>query len=239
MQPLTETALVLGVIRYVIFLFSTTCHEASHALVAKLGGDLTAFHGGQVSLNPAPHIRREPFGMVLVPLISLLAGGGVIGWASAPYDPRWQQQHPRRAARMSLAGPAANFMLALLAALAISVGRWAGVFRPPVRLSSLHIVEAAQGGSMMEGVAIMLSVLFSLNLLLGAFNLIPLPPLDGFSAPGIFLPEKAAARYARWGLSIRQYSWFGLLVCWRLFEYIYAPLFGFGVRILYPDLRYG
>ena len=237
MGPLTDAALVLGAIRYLIFLFSTTCHEASHALVAKLGGDMTAFHGGQVSLNPVPHIRREPFGMVLVPLISLVSGGGVIGWASAPYDPRWQQQHPRRAAWMSLAGPAANFTLVLLSVLAIYAGRWTGVFQAPAQLSSLHVVEATHGG-VMEGVATVLSVIFSLNLLLGAFNLIPIPPLDGFGVPGIFMSDSAAARYARWGMSLRQYSWFGLLVCWRLFEHIYGPLFGFGIRILYPELSY-
>src|SRR5690348_11364762 len=119
MDLLTQQAVVLGLIRYLIFLFSTTCHEASHAFAAKLGGDLTAAHGGQVSLNPVPHIRREPFGMVIVPLISLISGGGVIGWASAPYDPAWQQRHPRRAAWMSLAGPAANLALVLIAVLAI------------------------------------------------------------------------------------------------------------------------
>ena len=60
--------LAFGFLEYVVFLLSTTCHEASHALVAKWGGDTTALEGGQVSLNPLPHIKREPFGMVIVPL---------------------------------------------------------------------------------------------------------------------------------------------------------------------------
>src|SRR5438105_6791464 len=93
----------LGVMWYVVFLFSTTCHEASHAFAAKLGGDLTAFHGGQVTLNPVPHMRREPFGMLLVPILSYLLGGWMIGWARAPYDPFCQARHPRRAAWMSWA----------------------------------------------------------------------------------------------------------------------------------------
>src|SRR5258708_2448900 len=105
---MTPEMLAVGVIRYVVFLFSTTCHEASHGLAAKAGGDLTAFEGGQVTLNPVPHIRREPFGMVVVPLLGLFLGGMMMGWASAPYDPAWQRQYPRRAAWMSLAGPAAN-----------------------------------------------------------------------------------------------------------------------------------
>ena len=66
--------LALGAIWYIVFLFSTTCHEAAHALVAKMGGDLTAAEGGQVTLNPIPHIRRSPFGMVVVPIVSFAAG---------------------------------------------------------------------------------------------------------------------------------------------------------------------
>ena len=96
--------LIAGVVWYVVFLLSTTCHEASHAWAAKLGGDLTAFHGGQVSLDPIPHIRREPFGMVIFPLLTYATGGWMMGWASAPYDPSWSERYPRRAAWMSLAG---------------------------------------------------------------------------------------------------------------------------------------
>ena len=94
----------LGVIWYIVFLFSTTCHEGAHALVAKLGGDPTASHGGQVSLNPLPHIQRSPMGLVAVPLLTyILPPHWMIGWASAPYDPAWQVRYPRRAARMALA----------------------------------------------------------------------------------------------------------------------------------------
>jgi hypothetical protein len=63
-MEMTPEFLIQGFAWYVVLLFSTTCHEAAHALAAKLGGDLTAFHGGQVSLDPVPHVRREPFGMV-------------------------------------------------------------------------------------------------------------------------------------------------------------------------------
>jgi hypothetical protein len=58
-----------------VFLFSTTLHEAAHAWAAKLGGDLTAYHGGRVTLDPRPHIRREPFGMVVLPLLSVVTSG--------------------------------------------------------------------------------------------------------------------------------------------------------------------
>ena len=109
--------LAFGFLEYVVFLLSTTCHEAAHALVAKWGGDTTALEGGQVSLNPWPHIRREPFGMVLMPLIGIASGSGLIGWASAPYNPKWAIENPKHAARMSLAGPVANFGLAALAGI--------------------------------------------------------------------------------------------------------------------------
>jgi hypothetical protein len=82
---------------YVVFVFSTTAHEAGHALVAYLGGDRTAYEGGQVTLDPMPHIRRSPFGMVVIPIITfLLSGGGyMFGFASAPYDAFWAQRNPR------------------------------------------------------------------------------------------------------------------------------------------------
>src|SRR2546429_4905208 len=63
MPNISPDLLALGFIWYVVFLFSTTCHEAAHALAAKIGGDETAFLGGQVTLNPVPHIQREPWGM--------------------------------------------------------------------------------------------------------------------------------------------------------------------------------
>ena len=74
---------------YAAFLLALTCHEAGHALVAKWGGDDTAYLSGQVSLNPWPHIRREPFGTVLVPILTYFTGSTrwMMGWASAPYDP--------------------------------------------------------------------------------------------------------------------------------------------------------
>ena len=126
-------ALAFGFLEYVVFLLSTTCHEAAHSLVAKWGGDTTALEGGQVSLNPWPHIRREPFGMVIIPIIGIATGTGLIGWASAPYNAAWAQEHPKKAARMSLAGPAANFGLAILAGILMRIGLAMGSFVPVPR----------------------------------------------------------------------------------------------------------
>src|SRR5678816_411467 len=98
---------------YVVFLFTLTWHEAGHALVALLGGDDTAYRGGQVSLNPWPHVRREPMGTVLIPILTFAYSGWMMGWASAPYDPEWGRANPKRLAAMSIAGPAANLLLAM------------------------------------------------------------------------------------------------------------------------------
>src|SRR5215813_8174051 len=131
MPNLTPDLIAVGFIWYIVFLFSTTCHEAAHALAAKLQGDETAALGGQVTLNPIPHIRREPYGMVLVPIISVLISGGnsLFGWASAPFDPEWERRYPKKSAIMAMAGPAANFTLMFLAVVGVQVGKHFDVFR--------------------------------------------------------------------------------------------------------------
>src|SRR5688572_8594210 len=109
-------------IYYVVFLFSTTVHEAAHAWAAKLGGDLTAYHGGQVSLDPAPHVDGQPFGMVVLRLLSVMTSGWPLGFASAAFDPTWALRYPRRAGWMALAGPSADMLLMLLTGLALRLG---------------------------------------------------------------------------------------------------------------------
>src|SRR3989442_313619 len=135
MHPIQPETLALGFIWYPAFLFSTPCQQPVHALAANLGVNPIAFHGGKVTLNRIPQIRREPVGTVVAPILSYLFGGWMIGWASAPYDPTWQQRYPRRAAWMALAGPAANFLLVLAAAAAIRIGSALGPFRAPLAVS--------------------------------------------------------------------------------------------------------
>src|SRR3954452_19095911 len=163
---MTPEVIAFGLIWYVVFLFSTTCHEAAHAFVAKREGDLTAFEGGQVTLNALPHIAREPFGMVVFPIVSFLMGGWMMGWASAPYDPAWSSRYPHRAAKMALAGPTANFLLAVAAGTLLHLGLLLGVFHPPASAGFTEIVAANRPG-LAQLVAQVLSLLFSLNVLLG------------------------------------------------------------------------
>ena len=230
--------LIAGLVWYVVFLLSTTCHEAAHAWAAKLGGDLTAFHGGQVSLDPIPHIRREPFGMVIFPILSYVMGGWMMGWASAPYDPTWSERYPRRAAWMSLAGPGANFTLAVVAAIAIHIGLAVGAFQYPGSIGFTHVIEAAAPG-VATGAAMFVSLLFSLNLLLGTFNLLPVPPLDGFGVVGVFLPEDAARALQRFAHSMGSFSMIGLLLAWKVFNPIFDPIFSLALKALYPGQEYG
>ncbi|MDP6114256.1 MAG: site-2 protease family protein, partial [Planctomycetota bacterium] len=103
-----------GLVWYINLLLAVTLHEAAHAWAAYRLGDPTAYEGGQVSLDPRPHLRREPFGTIWFPIISyvLQQGQFMMGWASAPYDPHWALRHPKRAAWMAAAGPASNLMIA-------------------------------------------------------------------------------------------------------------------------------
>jgi Zn-dependent protease len=86
---------------------------------------------------------------------------------------------------------------------------------------------------MADGAAKFFSLLFSLNILLGSFNLIPLPPLDGFNVIPLFLPENAGRRFLLWADKMRTYSLIGLILSWRLFGSVFEPIFGFAVRTLY------
>lgn len=209
MFDFTPEDIVNAFIWYVAFLFSTTCHEASHALAAKLQGDETAARGGQVTLNPLPHIQREPWGMVVFPILTVLIshGNSLLGWASAPFDREWEWRHPRKSALMAMAGPAANFTLMFLAVAGIQVGRHFQWFQ-------------SEGGAFAFKV---LLVMFLLNLLLGLFNLVPVPPLDGSSAIMVFMKDSTARRYLDW-LRGGSYGLIGLVAAALIFQRIYPPI---------------
>ncbi len=219
MADVQPELIALGFIWYVAFLFSTTCHEAAHALAAKIGGDDTAFAGGQVSLNPVPHIQREPWGMVVIPVLSLIVNGSLIGWASAPYNPEWERRHPKRAAWMALAGPGTNYTLMLLAAVLMRIG-W-----------SQHWLHRDILTGRPDFAGTVLAAFFSLNLLLGTFNLLPVPPLDGSRAIMLFMGDARARRYLDW-LRGNSYGIVGLLLAVVTFRYIYEPIEAVATRYL-------
>jgi Zn-dependent protease len=193
--------LIEGLTWFVVFIFSTTLHEAGHAWAALKLGDPTAYEGGQVSLNPLPHIQREPIGMVLVPILSFALNGWLMGWASAPYDPNWAHRHPKRAALMAAAGPAANLILTVIAGLLIKFGL----------------------AGLIPGAAMPIAILFLLNLVLFVFNLLPVPPLDGSTILPMFMSDNAARRYRDF-LHQPMFSLLGLLLAWKVFPYIFEPI---------------
>jgi Zn-dependent protease len=228
--------LATGLLWFLAFLFSTTVHEAMHAWVAFKGGDPTAYHAGQVSLSPIPHIRREPIGMLVLPLLTALTNGWAIGWASAPYDPLWAARHPRRAALMAAAGPAGNLAIAVAAFTLLKLGLAAGWFVAPdvVRFDAITTAASGHGA---EGIATALSILLVLNVFLAVFNLLPLPPLDGSAVFIILLPQQLTDRLRDARRTI-PFEMIGLLVAWKLFPYLADPLFSFVLFLLYPGESY-
>jgi Zn-dependent protease len=189
-----------------------------------------------VTLDPTPHIRREPFGMVLVPILSFALWGWMIGWASVPFNAQWAARYPRRSALMSLAGPATNFLLALLALIAIRVLSAYGIFQPPYGGgTAVGLVELPEGydfSSSLGAVALGLSVMLQLNVILGAYNLIPVPPLDGASVVEGFGTAQIRSFYEK----IRanpMLQILGLILAWQLLPLVVQPLFSLVQRALY------
>ena len=170
------------VIFFAVLIPSIILHEVSHGWVALMFGDDTAKRAGRLTLNPLAHV--DPFGTIILPALLILTTGRAFGYAKpVPVNPR-QLRHPRNEGLLvSLAGPAVNIVLAVAAA------------------SGLHSVHRA--GTVRD-------VIFELgigNVFLAAFNLIPIPPLDGSAVVERLLPRAWWPKY----LQLRQYS-FGLLL---------------------------
>ena len=180
-------------------------------------------------------MRREPFGTVIVPLIGIAMSGFPIGWASAPYDPRWAYAYPKRAAWMALAGPGANLLILLTAGVLIRTGVGLGQLAPGT-YSIVGLAVAAQGTApIVESVAMLLSGLYAMNLLLLVLNLIPVPPLDGSAAIGLLLSEDSARRLQE-RVAQSSFALFGLLVAFLAIRELFWPIFDASVGVLYAGL---
>lgn len=224
---------------YAVFLFTLAFHEGAHALTAYLGGDDTAYRGGQVSLNPWPHIQREPFGTVLFPLLTFFMSGWMMGWASAPFDPTWGARHPRRMAAMSAAGPLANLFLAVVSFGILKVLLANGYFVAPDRINFSHMVAPGliHGESFAAALALLLSVALNLNVLLGLFNLLPIPPLDGAGIASGLAPRTIGEGLARLNMN-PAFRIMGLLVAWQVFGPIARIAFTGVLSLLHPEMMY-
>jgi len=163
-------------------IFAITVHEAAHGYVARMFGDPTAYQAGRVTLNPIPHI--DLVGTILVPLgmllLSKLAGGAgmLFGWAK-PVPVDWGRlRHPKRDMLwVALAGPMSNLIMAIIWAI------------------SLRLLYQSEGISGFWGQMALAGI--SVNLVLMAINLFPLPPLDGGRIVFSLLPSRAAWQYAK------------------------------------------
>jgi Zn-dependent protease len=165
---------------FIVLLFSLTVHEAAHAWSADRLGDPTARILGRVSLNPLVHI--DPIGTVLFPLLAIVAGVPVIGWAKpVPVDVQKLRHTRRDYVLVAAAGPASNLTLAVIAALILKL-----LPVSPVTLGEANITVP---------IASMLSRALYLNVLLAVFNMIPIPPLDGGNVIGGLLPRPLAQRF--------------------------------------------
>jgi len=165
----------------------------------------------------------NPGGWWFFPILSLVVTGSLFGWASAPYDPLWERRHPRRAAWMALAGPATNYMLMLIAALILRLG-W-----------SYHWLRVDATSGRADFPTSVLGVFFFLNLLLGTFNLLPVPPLDGSTGIMLFMGESRAQRYLGLATGATATLWLGWW--WRFFAfgYIFGPIERVVMDALLPE----
>jgi Zn-dependent protease len=190
--PLREAVIFFSCLVVAVIL-----HEVSHGVVANWLGDDTAKRAGRLTLNPIPHI--DPFGSILLPLMGALAGLPVFGYAKpVPVNPA-RLRHPRRdMVLVSLAGPCTNLLLMAIAALvARAIYSGGGSLPGAIDQSSTSYL--------------VLQIVFGfalVNLLLGLFNLLPIPPLDGSALLERLLPESSLETWYR----IRPYGFVILLV---------------------------
>jgi Zn-dependent protease len=198
--------IILIVFQLIVLIFSVMIHEVSHGFIAYLLGDNTARDAKRLNLNPLNHL--DWFGSVLLPLLLYVASGGtfVIGWAKpVPYNP-FNLKNPKIGAGViAAAGPASNFLLALLTSLLLKFGGIGGVINP-----------------------IFLQITIILNLSLMIFNLVPIPPLDGSKILFSFLPSRwlglqsTLERYGMWFLIA--FIFFGFSLIMPIIGALYALL---------------
>ncbi|HWR15545.1 MAG TPA: site-2 protease family protein [Terriglobales bacterium] len=185
---------VQTVFQYVALVFAVSVHEAAHAWTADRSGDPTARLLGRVTLNPIKHM--DPIGTVLLPLIALFGHIPLIGWGKpTPVDPRQFKSPVRDDIFVSLAGPISNLLVASASVAGLAVIAFAIPGGRPV----VHGFVADMSSPVVPVVE-MLYQLLIINVLLAAFNVIPVPPLDGSHVLRHFLPESIGRIYDSVGM---------------------------------------
>lgn len=212
----------------VVLLFAISVHESAHAWMANRLGDPTAKMLGRVSLNPIVHI--DPFGTILLPALMILLHLPVFGWAKpTPVDTRNFKNPVRDDILTAVAGPVSNFITAFVSVIALAIllhGAMRGV------------PQSFRGTDIGSPLAQLFYSAISINVLLGVFNLIPLPPLDGSHVIRHFLSYNALRVYDRIG-------YFGLIVVLfilpmigiSIISILYSPAMAFFYALLNSFLR--
>jgi Zn-dependent protease len=223
---------------FIVFLFSLTIHEASHAWTSERFGDSTGRYLGRITLNPIPHI--DPVGTILFPLAGQLFSGFIMfGWAKpVPVNPLLWRQKTKANILTSAAGPASNLIFASVALIVAKILLGTGVLVHSVSVQTrADILSAADDGSFMVPVAKILSIAILLNISLGIFNLLPIPPLDGSHILQSLLPYEAAAAYEQ----LRSFGFillFGLMFT-GVFGAVIRPFVNLALAILDSPWRFG
>lgn len=189
----------------IVFLFAISIHESAHAWMANRRGDPTARMLGRVTLNPLKHI--DPIGTVLLPLIAMISHLPVIGWAKpTPVDPRNFKDPVLDDILTSVVGPISNFVVAsgaVLILILISLSSRLGaaiVHAIPLVYPNHFDILASQTDSFLMPISVLFYELMVINIILGVFNLIPVPPLDGSHVLRHFLPPNALRIYDTLGI---------------------------------------
>ena len=194
------------IVFFVALVASIILHEISHGVVALWFGDDTARQAGRLTLNPIPHI--DPFGSIILPARGALAHIPVIGWAKpVPVNPNRLRNQRRDMLLVSLAGPATNFALMLVAAY---IAR--ALYKPSVFALTVNDLP----------LPVIIALLFAeVNLFLGVFNFLPIPPLDGSALLERALPAEWLPQWHRF----RPYGILLLfaLVFWVHLDFIIDP----------------
>ena len=219
------------IIWFVVFLFSLSFHESAHAWMSERFGDDTGRHQGRITLNPIPHI--DPIGTILFPLISMFTSVPLLGWAKpVQTNPLLWRDKTKANISVSAAGPISNFILMTIAFIILKALILSGILRFNPALRNIYDVIAPAPGqpAFMQPLAMFLSVMLMLNLALGVFNLIPIPPLDGSHVLEELLPHPMQEAYYQ----LRPYGFLLLMALLYLgaLSLIFQPISIFILRLL-------
>ena len=230
-----QDTIKLGIAWYVIFVFSTVCHEFGHAWSANRLGDPTA--SGYITLNPWPHIKRSPFGMVILPLALFVISKGswMFGYASVPVSVGWVLTYPRRSALSSFCGPLANLLLVVVSLGGLALLTQFGGLTPADLKGALQYSTQTP----VQAAAMLLWIMAFLNSILFCFNMIPLPPMDGSSVAALVVPREHLQPY--FSLVWNPYMGLtGLVVAYYLFPSLFGeyvlPVLGWALHLILGTL---